>query len=49
MSRRRTKRRSKRTQRGRGVGAVMALLAPVLARIDVSRIDVSLATYLKYW
>ena len=32
MSRRHTKRRRKHTQRGRGVGAVMALLAPVLAK-----------------
>ena len=32
MSRRHTKRRRKRTQRGRGVSAVMALLAPVLAK-----------------
>ena len=32
MSRRRTKHRRKRKQRGRGVSAVMALLAPVLAK-----------------
>ena len=36
MSHRRTKNRGKRKQRGRGVGAVMALLAPVLAKTVAS-------------